>query len=1056
MPKRIGGGWLGTHERLRQQFYQALPCWKPYVYFIAIFIQYLLSSSPHACSTRGFLLLLLLFETCYELWRTIVPFLLRHCLDDTPPPWAQAKVVQHITRRHDRKHGRYRIIPKYQTVRLVHVTAFLQCMLTPSPHLVDSKVATAFRHIPWAVTTPAFPFKLEYFDVTVTVPKSYSFNTPTWDSPAASPFCLPIVSTDGLFSPNDDPSEIMHLMNFDLQPNHFGSSSTSFLDKADMPLYFSLQDDTPCFSTSTVDPPLIVDTGASVCISPLKSDFESYRSSTMRIKDLSSSNKVAEVRLLSPQLLLNQAGGFSHQTSNKIHIHLDSSNDDIDAHYCPRTRLPMLRLLPGESEHSFWTSTFNYTSADALAYPTLLSNTNVNLTAAQKEVLLWHHKLSHASISWIQLLMRDKKWLRDRVTKDKSLHSGPFLPCRTRGPTCDIDGLKCVACLCAKAQRQSTHSHTCHDPDDLLRFRHQLNGDAKVSLKRSHVAPGDCVSADHYLSPFNGHLYSSFGRELRGYSCGTIFVDHASGKVFNFPQLSNTAVDTIRSKHVLERLAYDEGIVIKQIHSDNGVFASAAFKADCASKSQKLSFSGVGVHHQNGVAERNIKTISQWARASMLHAAFHWHEHANIKLWPQAVDYAVWVFNRLPSVETGLSPNELWSSSRNTTHDLRRAHPFGCPVFVLDPALQDGTKIPKWDTRARRGMFVGFSSSHSSLVPLVLNITTGKITPQFHVIFDDQFQTVTSLPKGTSLRDEWLNILAFGNDCFLDVNTEVDDSLLDTSQHQRTLPRELFDWFNQQPSTPTPSSPTTFTPPLIVEQPEHIELINGQSDNVTEEYDDPPTVPTSMNHINPAPAEDVPMPAPEGVTPLTLRRNPTRNTGSWKDGPAKLRTCPIEGEDYDFTFSSSSDVQATAFIARRGLRKSQPLPNKLSKLDMLDCYLLQRCWTAGDTQCYPHHHMSLDDESDVDIVSDPRVLETYLNTATSSKYDEDNPSFDMAVNGPFQGEFYEAMCTELTTIADDFKCYPPPGLSRSSDIQMDQSRSLKPASVHAVINNSKA
>ncbi len=29
----------------------------------------------------------------------------------------------------------------------------------------------------------------------------------------------------------------------------------------------------------------------------------------------------------------------------------------------------------------------------------------------------------------------------------------------------------------------------------------------------------------------------------------------------------------------------------------------------------------------------------------------------------------------------------------------------------------------------------------------------------------------------------------------------------------------------------------------------------------------------------------------------------------------------------------------------------------------------------------------------------------------------------MAVNGPFQGEFYEAMRTELTTIADDFKCW---------------------------------
>ncbi len=1011
--------------------------------------QYLLIPLPHTCLLRGILVLLLFLSTCYESARIVASFLLRHCLVAAPPPWAQAKTVHHITRRHDRKHGRYKITPRYQMVRMTHIIAFIQCMLSAQPDHINNKVATILRHTPWATTAQHSPFKLEYYDVSITLPKSYIFKTSSWGSPATQPFCLPeIVSCDGLFSHDDDPSDIVHLMNFDLQPYDFGSTSKLFLNKNDMPLYFSLLDSAPCFSATTVDPPLIVDTGASVCITPLKSDFDTYRPSTMRINDLSSSNKVAgegqikwhvlnnegkqvtitvpgfhtptaEVRLLSPQLLLNQAGGFSHQTATKIHIHLDSSNDDIDAHYCPRTLLPMLRLLTGETKHSFWASTFDYTSTEALAYPTLLSDTNVNLNAAQKEVLLWHHKLSHASISWIQQLMRDRKWLRDRVNNNESLHSGPFLPCKTKGATCDIDGLKCIACLCAKAQRRSTHSHMRHDPDDLLRFQHQLNGTAQASLKQSHVAPGDCVSADHYLSPFNGRLYSSFGREQRGYLCGTIFVDHSSGKVFNFPQLSNSAVDTIRSKRTLKRLACDEGITIKHIHTDNGVFASAAFRADCDSKSQKLSFSGVGAHHQNGVAERNIKTVSQWARASMLHAAFHWHEHANIKLWPQAVDYAVWIFNRLPSVQHGLSPNELWSRSRNTNHDLRRAHPFGCPVFVLDPALQDGNKIPKWDTRARRGMFVGFSSSHSSLVPLVLNISTRKITPQFHVVFDDKFQTVMSLPQGTTLRDEWLNILAFGNDCFLDVDKEMDDNLSETSHQRHNLPPDFLEWLDR--SISPPSSPNTFPPPLIVDNDEYIEMIN---DNLPTNSNDTAIVPATIDNVNQIP-EDIPMTAPEGVTPTPpLRRNPARNAGSWKDGPAKIRMCPIDDEDYDFTFLSSLEDQQVAFVARRGLCTSQSLPSKLSKADMHECCLLQQQWINNNgTHLYPHHQMSLVDDLVVDSVSDPRVIETYLTTAQSSKYNDDNPSFDMAVNGPFQGEFYEAMRTELTTIADDFRCW---------------------------------
>jgi hypothetical protein len=388
------------------------------------------------------------------------------------------------------------------------------------------------------------------------------------------------------------------------------------------------------------------------------------------------------------------------------------------------------------------------------------------------------------------------------------------------------------------------------------------------------------MSADHYISPIPGHLYTSFGREQRGYSCGTLFVDHASGKIFNFPQLSTTTAETVRSKHTLERLAHDEGIVIKHYHSDNGVFASTAFRADCESQSQQISFSGVGAHHQNGIAERNIKTISQWARANMLHAAFHWHEHANIKLWPQAIDYAIWVFNRLPSATHGLSPNELWSGSRSSGHDLRRTHPFGCPVFVLDPSLQDGKKIPKWDTRARRGMFVGFSPHHSSLVPLVLNIATGKITPQFHVIFDDKFHTVMSLPTGTTLRDEWLNILAFGNDCFLDVEPLHNDD----APHRDLLPHEFLDWLRHSPSTDT----TT-----ISHTDSSTELDARFEPTHTPSHDDPPLVPDTSREVTiPAPEGDTltedTFPAPEGVTTPAPRRNPSRHVGTWKDGPAKI------------------------------------------------------------------------------------------------------------------------------------------------------------------------
>jgi hypothetical protein len=112
----------------------------------------------------------------------------------------------------------------------------------------------------------------------------------------------------------------------------------------------------------------------------------------------------------------------------------------------------------------------------------------------------------------------------------------------------------------------------------------------------------------------------------------------------------------------LESQAHEAGFKIKKYHSDNEFFSSAAFKAHCEWQGQEYSFSGVGAHHQNGLAERNMKTIAQWARANMLHLGTHWPQQARSKFWPQAIDYSTWVFNRLPNVESGLTPNKIWSS----------------------------------------------------------------------------------------------------------------------------------------------------------------------------------------------------------------------------------------------------------------------------------------------------------------------------------------------------------------------------------------------------------
>jgi hypothetical protein len=59
------------------------------------------------------------------------------------------------------------------------------------------------------------------------------------------------------------------------------------------------------------------------------------------------------------------------------------------------------------------------------------------------------------------------------------------------------------------------------------------------------------------------------------------------------------------------------------------------------------------------------------------------------------MSYAIWVHNRLPLYGYGLSPEEVWSGVKNRESELSLAHVWGCPVYVLDPALQDGKKISK-------------------------------------------------------------------------------------------------------------------------------------------------------------------------------------------------------------------------------------------------------------------------------------------------------------------------------------------------------------------------
>ena len=226
---------------------------------------------------------------------------------------------------------------------------------------------------------------------------------------------------------------------------------------------------------------------------------------------------------------------------------------------------------------------------------------------------------------------------------------------------------------------------------------------------------------------------------------GTLFCNHASTRLFNVNQVMLSGPETIDATRQFEREAASCGVEIKSYRTDNGIFKSKAFK-ESLGDDQNITKSAIGAHHQNGAAEVSIGKVQRMAHAMMLHLQIHWPEEFSADLWPFALNYAIYIYNHFPPKGKSGTPTpiELFCGTKTGCRNLQRLRVFGCPSYVLDPRLQDGKKIPKWEPRSRQGQFLGFSREHASTVGLIHHTRTGYVSPQFHVVYDETFDTVAS------------------------------------------------------------------------------------------------------------------------------------------------------------------------------------------------------------------------------------------------------------------------------------------------------------------------
>ena len=224
------------------------------------------------------------------------------------------------------------------------------------------------------------------------------------------------------------------------------------------------------------------------------------------------------VRLLSPQDFC-QSQGFDRSTdqfggnSNYFWMHADHQQSRFQCPIDPRSNLPVaLAKTPcnpggcqtGESSTDGETvgPPCPSCSRHSIVGLSVLNETNQNITAAQKDLLLWHFRLGHLGFAHLQHLMRPRtiEDLRSTIKTEKPVIIDPcIVPKNPSTRTCKPP--LCASCQIARAKRRSTDVSTTTVHQEAL-------------LKVSDLQPGNRVSVDQYESSVRGRLATTKGKRV--------------------------------------------------------------------------------------------------------------------------------------------------------------------------------------------------------------------------------------------------------------------------------------------------------------------------------------------------------------------------------------------------------------------------------------------------------------------------------------------------------------------------------------------------------------
>ena len=142
-----------------------------------------------------------------------------------------------------------------------------------------------------------------------------------------------------------------------------------------------------------------------------------------------------------------------------------------------------------------------------------------------------------------------------------------------------------------------------------------------------------------------------------------------------------------------------------------------------------------------------------------------------MRMWPQMIDDIFWPFvikyvaernNSFQIYVLGKTTESILYGVKVKDIPVKSYHTLFCPIHVLDARLQNagGSGPQKWGPRSRIGVYLGHSPFHAGSVTLVWNPITGRLSPQYHIVFEYDFTTVPYMEYDTILPN-WEDLIKY-------------------------------------------------------------------------------------------------------------------------------------------------------------------------------------------------------------------------------------------------------------------------------------------------------